>query len=255
MDKTPPSHPPDIKGRPAPKAASPSVGIDALKAFLRANPNALERDRELVSLLTPPAYRRGHNVIDMQSFVIERLRGQTAEHEAREARMRQVLTSEALEERRIQKAALLIAGARSFESLISIITNDLAPTLGAAVVALNIERPDGASSGVELAAARNGGPIQLIRPGSVERFLGAGIDVRAASQPSADAPLFPRRKGPVRSLVAARLTFAPAAPSGLLAIGSKLSTQFDKSTGLHRYTFLARIIEHSVRVCLDLPPG
>jgi uncharacterized protein YigA (DUF484 family) len=59
----------------------------------------------------------------------------------------------------------------------------------------------------------------------------------------------------VRSFVAARLTFGPHAPPGLLAIGSKSSTRFTRSTGLHRYTFLARIIEQSFRLWLDLPPA
>jgi hypothetical protein len=254
MEKTPP-YPPDLAEHAANDGAPLSVGIEALKAYLRANPDALDEDRELVSLLTPPTFRRGHNVVDMQSFMIERLRTQAAEREARELKIRQALASDALEERRIQKAALLIVSARSFEALITAITSDLAPMLGASAVALNIERPDGASSGVELAAARTGGPIQLIPPGSVERFLGAGLDARAASVGSTEVPLFPRKKGPVRSFVVVRLTFAPSAPPGLLAVGSKASGRFTKSSNLNRYTFLARVIEQGIRLWLDLPPG
>jgi len=251
MDK-PPRQPPEIVPRGVP--SSHSVGIDALKAFLRANPGALDDDRELLSLLTPAARRRGHNVVDLQSFMIERLRAQAAEREAREDKIRQAIAADALDERRAQRAALSISGARSFEALISVITNDLAPILGASAVALNIERPAGASSGIELAAARTGGPIQLIAQGAVDRLLGAGSDVKAGSA-SGDAPLFPRAKGLVRSYVAARLTFTAAAPPGLLAIGSKTNGRFSKGTGLHRYSFLARLVESGVKLWLDLPPG
>jgi uncharacterized protein len=145
--------------------------------------------------------------------------------------------------------------ARSFEQLIGIITNDVAPILGASLVTLNIERPDDAMAVLQLAAARSGGPIQLIAQGAVERFLGTGTDAKVGSLNSLDAPLFPRRKGSVRSFVATRLTFTSAAPPGLLAIGSKASNRFTKATGLHRYTFLARMVEHGVRLWLDLPPG
>ncbi|MFZ1989661.1 MAG: DUF484 family protein [Alphaproteobacteria bacterium] len=251
MEK-PPRQPPGIVTRDVP--SSHSVGIDALKAFLRANPDALDDDRELLSLLTPPAHRRGHNVVDLQSFMIERLRARDLEREAREDKIRQAIAADALDERRVQKAALAISGARSFEALISVITNDLAPILGASVVTLNIERPAGASSGIELAAARAGGPIQLIAHGAVERLLGAGSDVKVGAA-SGDAPLFPRAKGVVRSYVAARLTFTAAAPAGLLAIGSKASGRFSKSIGLHRYSFLARLVESGVKLWLDLPPG
>ena len=186
--------------------------------------------------------------------MIERLRAQAVEREAREDKIRQAIAADALDERRVQKAAVTISAARSFEALISVITNDLAPILGASVVAFNIERPAAVSSGIELAAARAGGPIQMIVPGSVDRLLGAGSDV-IASTLSADAPLFPRGKGLVRSFVAARLTFTAAAPPGLLAIGSKATGRFSKGTGLHRYAFLARLVEASVKLWLDLPPG
>jgi len=251
MDK-PPRQPPEALQRST--GALASVGIDALKAFLRANPDALDEDRELLSLLTPPAHRRGHNVVDLQSFVIERLRAQAVEREAREDKIRQAIAADALDERRVQKAALAIFSARSFEMLISVITNDLAPILGATAVALNIERPAGASSGIELAAVRGGGPIQLIAQGAVERLLGPGGDVKAGAT-FADAPLFPRAKGLVRSFVAARLTFTTAAPPGLLAIGSKASARFSRNAVVHRYAFLARLVEASVKLWLDLPAG
>lgn len=250
MEK-PPIQPPELL---APQPASCSVGIDALKAYLRAHPCALEEDRELMSLIMPPARQRGHNVVDLQSFMIERLRAQAVEREAREEKIRQAIASDALEERRVQKAALSLSAARSFEALISVITNDLSAILGASAVALNIERPAGVSGGIELAAARAGGPIQMIAPGTVQRLLGPGGDVKAGACVS-DAPVFPRGKGLVRSFVAARLTFTAAAPQGLLAIGSKTSGRFSKSAGLHRYAFLARVVESGIKLWLDLPPG
>lgn len=250
MDK-PPSQPPEFLAH---EPAAYSVGIDALKTYLRAHPFALEEDRELLSLLTPPAHRRGHNVIDLQTFMIERLRAHAAEREAREDKIRQAIAADALDERRVQKAALSLSAARSFESLISVITNDLAPILGASVVALNIERPAGASSGIELAAVRAGGPIQMVAQGSIERLLGPGGEAKAGV-PGGDSPVFPRAKGLVRSFVAARLTFTAAAPAGLLAIGSKTTGRFSKGTGLHRYAFLARLVESGLKLWLDLPPG
>ena len=249
MEK-PPRQPPELLA----SEQAYSVGIDELKSYLRAHPHALEDDRELLSLLTPPAHRRGQNVVDLQTFMIERLRAQAVERQAREEKIRQAIAADALEERRIQKAALLLVAARSFEALIAAITNDLAATLGASTVVLNIERPASVSGGIELAAARAGGPIQMIAPGAVDRLLGPGSDAKTGAA-AGDAPAFPRAKGLVRSYVAARLSFAPSSPHGLLAIGSKTGGRFSKATGLHRYAFLARIIESGLKLWLDLPPG
>ncbi len=45
-------------------------------AYLKAHPNFLEDHPELVALLTPPAYRAGETVLDMQRFMVEKLRSQ-----------------------------------------------------------------------------------------------------------------------------------------------------------------------------------
>ncbi len=108
---------------------------------MRAHPAALDEDQELLSLLTPPAFRGGDYVLDMQSFLITRLKSQAAERAAREVKIKKALVADTLEERRLQKATIAIVTARGFERLIDTIMRVLPEALSATRVTLNIERP------------------------------------------------------------------------------------------------------------------
>ncbi len=89
-------------------------------------------------------------------------------------------------------------------------------------------------------------------PGAVDRLLG-DEDARVGASPQ-EAPQF-AGEASIRSYVAVRLCFAGGAPPGLLAIGAKSAQRFAPGTALHRYIFLSRIIEESIRLWLDLPPS
>lgn len=236
------------------RARTETVQLEDLKAFLRAHPGALDEDGELVALLTPPAYHRGNNVLDMQNFVIARLKTQAVERAAREVKIKKALVADTLEERRLQKAVLAITSARDFEQVIDTITHKLPELIAATSIAINIERPERGVEELKLARPGTSGPIRILSPGSVDRLLHAE-EATLGATPNGDAPSFGAERPHLRSYIAVRLTFGPATPPGLLAIGSKSAQRFGRGTVLHRYVFLARIIEQSVRLWLDLPPG
>jgi hypothetical protein len=250
MKEFPPFEP---SQRQTARARTETVELADLKAFLRAHPSALDEDREFLSLLTPPAFRSGDNVLDMQSFLITRLKSQAAERAAREVQIKKALVADTLDERRMQKAVLAIGAARNFERLIDTITRVLPQTIAATRVTLNIERPEGDAGELAIARSAAAGPIRILAAGAVDRLLGEE-DAILGTIPGGEAPQFPPEAGPIRSFVAARLNFAAGAPPGLLAIGAKSAHRFSRDLALHRYIFLSRIIEQSIRLWLDLPP-
>lgn len=251
MSDRPPS---ETGGRRAGRTRADTMQLEDLKAFLRAHPGALDEDGELVSLLTPPAFHRGNNVLDMQSFMIARLKSQAVERAAREVKIKKALVADTLEERRLQKAVLAITAARDFEQLIEIITRKLPEMLAANSIALNIERPERGVDELRIARPGTAGPIRILSLGAVNRLL-RHEEAVLGTTPAGEAPLFGAEKAPLRSYVAMRLAFGQAAPPGLLAIGAKSAQRFARGTQLHRYVFLARIIERGIRHWLDLPPG
>ena len=98
-------------------------------AYLRQNPDFLDRHPEALRLLRAPSREVGEGVFDFQHFMIERLRGELArvnlEHRTLIAASRGNLASQG----RVHKAALAILAAPSFEQLLQIVTTDLAVVL------------------------------------------------------------------------------------------------------------------------------
>jgi len=82
-------------------------------------------------------------------------------------------------------------------------------------------------------------------------------------EPGRDMLLRPRVRGArtifgsaaslVRSDALLRLKISPAAPAGLLALGSRKENRFHPGQGTELLGFLARALERSIRAWLDLP--
>ena len=68
-----------------------------------------------------------------------------------------------------------------------------------------------------------------------------------------DRRIYGEAAGLVRSEAMLRLSVREDAPCALLAMGSREPDRFHKGQGSELLTFLARILEHSIRTWLDLP--
>jgi len=55
-------------------AETQRIGADEVAAYLRRHPDFLVEHPELLGALTPPALQRGDSVVDMQHFMLQRLR-------------------------------------------------------------------------------------------------------------------------------------------------------------------------------------
>ena len=254
-----PTQPDDTRTKQSPETSGEAdlpLELDRVKTFLREHPAALETDRELVSLLTPPAYRNGRNVLDMQSFMIDRLKRQAEENENREGKVRAAVAADALDERRVQKAVVALACARGFDHLIEVITEDLPRLLTVQTVLIGIESSEGTEphpTSPPSSSPLGAGPVRLLKQGMVEEILGPKKPI-LFGEPPEDMRLFPASAGPIRSYCAASLTFTKSAPPGILLVGARNSGRFSRNGGRSRYSFLARMVEETTRLWLDLPP-
>lgn len=253
MDQSPPS------GRKAEDEGQTDrdevTSLESVKGFLRAHPEVLNADAELIELLTPPAFRTGRNVLDLQTFVIDKLKKQAEDQAARDSRARAALAADALDERRVQMAVMAVAGARSFDHLLQIISEELPHLLTVKCVTIGIEAPD-SNAHLELNAigsAHKDGPVRVLKAGSIDRILGDQKPV-AFCEPPIGMRLFPQKADPIRSCCAARLTFTHTAPSGILLLGARNGGRFNRAISRNRYGFLARYLEETIRLWLDLPP-
>jgi uncharacterized protein len=228
-------------------AAERSSEIDSREvvAYLRQNPDFLDRHPEVLQSLQAPTRRIGDGVLDFQHFMLERLRRDFArlqnERKSLIATSRGNLASQC----RVHKAVLAMLRAASFEHLLQIVTTDLAVLIDVDVITLGIESSASPTSRLPLPG------IHLLRSGTVDKLLGPNRDVLLCTDIRGDAALFGEAAALVRSQALLRMSFSPSAPVGLVCIGTRRADTFRPGLGTELLSFLARTLEISIAQWLD----
>ncbi|MDH3239572.1 MAG: DUF484 family protein [Alphaproteobacteria bacterium] len=239
--KKPSAAPPKPK-----KAATRPPQAAAIGAFLAANPDYLREHPEVFDHLAPERRELGTGVVDMQGFLIERLRTDNARlqvlHDDLLAAGRANLTSQS----RIHGAILSLLEARSFRELMEVTTTDLAIKLDVDVIVLGVENENGI-------AERSVSGVRLLQPGSVDKLMGTGRDVVLNADITGNQTLYGSATGLVASEALLRLHASPEAPTGILAMGARQPRRFDPDHGTELLGFLAQVLELSIRTWLGLP--
>ena len=214
--------------------------------FLRRNPDFLLAHPELLGILTPPSRDRGDGVVDMQSFMIERLRGENERlaehHDALLDAGRHALSKQS----QVHEAVIAMLGARTLEHLIEVVTTDFLRTLHVDIVALCAE-------GGEARRGCGVSGVTCLERGAIDAVLGAGRDALFGADVAGDERIFGAGAGLVRSAALLRLRLGGRAPATLLALGSRRAERFASGQGGEPLGFLARALEHCLRAWLDLP--
>lgn len=217
-------------------------------AYLRDHPDFLASRSDLIPHLVPPSADRGEGVLDMQYFLLQKLRGELATAQTRQRELIATTRANLNNQNRVHAAVLFLLDAQSFEQLIQTITTDLAVLLDLDVTALAVE---GLSS--EIPHVQRQG-VRVLEPGTVDSWLGAKRDVVLRGDIDGMPEIYGRQgAGLVRSEALVRLRIGGSAPQGILALGSREPDMFDHGQGTELLTFLARVVERTIRLWLDIP--
>lgn len=229
----------------AAKAAGPSV--DDVKAYLRAHPDFLLDNPEMVEVMTPPPARSNGNVVDLQSFMIDRLRSEVGQlRESHDFLINNARANQSTVNQ-IHSAVLTLLNASSFEYLVQAVTTDLAVLLDVDVVTICVE-----TGGAAIPKAYSAG-VRSLPEGKVGELFDENRDAILASHSEGDKDIFGSATGLVQSYALARLKVSKQAPPGLIAIGSRKPDMFDQNQGTEMLGFLARALETTIRQWLNLP--
>jgi uncharacterized protein YigA (DUF484 family) len=225
------------------------AGLDEgqVLAYLRAHPQFLSAHAELLASLLNPVRESGDRVIDLQRFMVERLKARTGELERERDRMVALARLNLKSQARVHRAVLALMNAGGFEHLIQAATIDLPVFLGIDVASICIEA-------TETPAPRCATPgVQVLDSGAVDLLIGAERDMLLRGNVRGDRTVFGSGAALVRSDALLRLKISPVTPTGLLALGSRKENRFHPGQGTELLGFLARAIELSIRAWLDLP--
>jgi len=218
-------------------------------AYLRRHPDFLYRHPELLDQQTPPARHNDGSVVDLQHFMVERLRSDVAKLRANQDEIIANSRDNLGTQERIHKAVLALLEADTFEEFIEIITGDLVLLLEVDVVCLCIERTEGYNRRPKLDG------LELLEQGAVDRIMGKGRQVLLRDEVEGDPEIFGGCADLVRSDALLRLKPSKAAPNAVLAFGTRHPGYFHPGQATELLSFLGKIIEFGIRSWLDLPQG
>ena len=168
-------------------------------AYLRRHPDFLFRHPELLDEQTPPARHKEESVVDLQHFMVERLRQDVAKLRANQDEIIANSRDNLGTQERIHKAVLALLEADTFEEFIEIITGDLVLLLEVDVVCLCIERTEGYNRRPKLDG------LELLEQGAVDRIMGKGKLVLLRDDTTGDPEVFGGAAELVRSDALLRL--------------------------------------------------
>ncbi|MDP6706353.1 MAG: DUF484 family protein [Alphaproteobacteria bacterium] len=224
-----------------------ALGSDEIKAYLRAHPEFLCDNPELVETLTPPAINGSDQVRDLQQYMVLKSRDELRHLRAQQEALVDTSRANQAIQAQVHSAVLTLVEARSFEHLIHLVTTELAQTLDVDVVTICVETTAEAPVG----RAKTAG-VYVLEPHGVDSRIGQGREVLLANDVPADPEVFGPAAGLVRSQALARLRAGRRTPEGLLALGSRDREKFHPGQGAELLNFLAALLERLIRGWLKL---
>jgi len=218
-----------------------SLSEEQVEEFLRDHPDFLTQHPALLDVMTPPMRWSGDKVVDMQSFMLDRLRGE--QDDLKDAANLLISTTRAnmMIQTRTHAGVIALLGAEDLEKLIHVICFDLPLLLDVDAVSLCFETGDKGHPGLGDA------DIRWFAPGTIDKVLGGDNEfAKLLEHTSDDGAVFGEAAGIVQSAALARIGPGGSLPAGLLALGSRTRGAFHGGQGTDLLIFLARVLENSL---------
>ncbi len=235
------------KSDDAPLLPAEAVTAESVADYLRAHPDFLAQKPDLLTVLTPPQFHHGDGVVDLQGFMLTRLRGEVARLQTRERTMLAAAESNVNIQSQVHHATRALLGARSFKHLIRVINEDLPEMLEVEAIVLCVETDE------KLSGKTGDAGVVTIKPGTIERLLEPDTDIVLCPDTPGEKAIFGKAAEQVQSAAMLRLGIGSKAPSALLALGSRAPDGFDPHQGTELLDFLGQVVEHCIRRWLSQP--
>ena len=100
------------------------LSAEAVEAYLRRHPQFLNEHPELIAALVPPEFDHGAGVVDMQRFMLQRLKGELARLRTRERALLAAAETNVANQGRVHHAVKALLAATSFQHLIRIAVDE-----------------------------------------------------------------------------------------------------------------------------------
>jgi len=211
---------------------------DQVIAYLRRNADFLFRHPELLLVLSPPSrWTSADGIVDMQVFIIDRLRDELEQVKGAAEHIIHTSRSNLSTQARTHQAVVALLEATDVPSLARAVAEDLPQFLDVDIANLCFEPP------ATLTPALNAPGIRWLAMGDVTRQLGGeDRDCALNDEMPGDPLLFGEGASLVQSSAIVRLMTDDGCPIGVIALGSRHGKTFHTGQGTELLSFLAHVI-------------
>ena len=217
---------------------------DVVSAWLRRHPEFLQENPEVLTFLTPPEYKRGERILDMQRFMLDRMQADVAALRRREKQLLSAAEGNAAGLTKAHGAVVAIVAAADIQALNQTVRTRLPGILDIEAAALCI----GDEGALSLAGAT------AVGADGIDNLLGATQRILLQGQTQGERFVFGDSAERVKSVAYVRLRTGSNGPTMLLALGSGRDDGFEKSQATDLLAFLGDVIETKLRQCLGPRP-
>jgi uncharacterized protein YigA (DUF484 family) len=190
-----------------------SLTAETVSAWLRRHPDFLHEYPEVLTFLTPPEFKRGERIVDMQRFMLDRMKDDLSDLRRREKQLISAVEGNAAGQSKVHQAVLAVVGASDIHAL--------------ALTGAN-----------------------AIGTGGIANLMGPRRRVLLQGNTLGEAIVFGGEAERVKSVAYLRLRTGKNSPTMLLALGSGRDDGFDRQQGTELITFLADVLEERMKQCL-----
>jgi len=212
-------------------------------SFLRRNPKVLSQNLKLLASILPETRFESGSVVDMQKFVLERLRQQVDDLQASSDDLVSTTRSNMSILEKTHESALALLNAKNFTALGRVLQEELPLNLGVDAAAIAFERTEASPT---LPAAADC-VIRSLETGTVGALIGTDQSIVLRPDIIGDTALYENAAGLVRSDALVRLTADPEWPPGVFAIGCRKTAHFKDGQGTEMISFLAKVALYAVK--------
>lgn len=211
--------------------------------YLKAHPKLLLDNPKLLAEIAPDRRFDSETVVDMQRFVVQRLRRQVDELKTSTKHLVTTTRDNMSILEKTHDCALAVLNAKDFIELSRVLTEDIPLFLGIDAAAVGIEvnpqdtgmLPEGAST-----------TLRLLTPGTIDMLIGTGAPTRLRTKADGGTALYGEAEGLVTSDALVRLAPSGTMPVGVFAVGSRDEGYFSEDQGTELLGFLAEVVRYAV---------
>ncbi len=221
-----------------------------VREFLKANPNFLKNNPELVGDTTPPERDLGNGILDFQFYMVKNLQKDKSDLKSRYDVLVDFCRDNMSVQAQVHRAAMRLINTRSLQQLLEVMTIDLVSLFDVDVIRLAMESERAEDYDIPFDEQNLSG-IVAVESGTVDLALGVAKNVQlvadcAATPPIGFEQIFADCDELIQSCALLRLELGTVDRSVLLAFGVRHKDRFHAGQGIELLHFLAQIVAHQL---------